>query len=170
VSVGEASDAITSMGAALGLTAEAQAVISQLEADIASAEELVATAAGAPRVLFFFRPPGAPSLVSGTATAANAMITLAGGENVFPFFEGYIPMTPEGIAEVAPDVILTTDASLLELGGIEGLMAEPGVAQTPAAENGRIVSMDDLYLLGFGPRTGQAVADLARLLHPDLAS
>jgi ABC-type hemin transport system substrate-binding protein len=30
--------------------------------------------------------------------------------------------------------------------------------------------MDDLYLLGFGPRTGQAIADLARLLHPELAS
>jgi iron complex transport system substrate-binding protein len=78
-------------------------------------------------------------------------------------------MTPEGIAEAAPGVILTTDASLLELGGLEGLIAEPGVAQTPAAENGRIVSMEDLYLLGFGPRTGQAVADLARLLHPEVA-
>ena len=29
--------------------------------------------------------------------------------------------------------------------------------------------MEDLYLLGFGPRTGKAVADLARLLHPELA-
>ena len=27
-----------------------------------------------------------------------------------------------------------------------------------------------LYLLGFGPRTGQAIADLALLLHPELGS
>jgi ABC-type hemin transport system substrate-binding protein len=30
--------------------------------------------------------------------------------------------------------------------------------------------MEDLYLMGFGPRTGRAIADLARLLHPELAS
>jgi ABC-type hemin transport system substrate-binding protein len=29
--------------------------------------------------------------------------------------------------------------------------------------------MDDLYLLGFGPRTGRAIAELAVLLHPELA-
>jgi ABC-type hemin transport system substrate-binding protein len=29
--------------------------------------------------------------------------------------------------------------------------------------------MEDLYLMGFGPRTGQAIADLALLLHPELA-
>lgn len=160
---------ISSIGQALGLGEQAADVIATLDEDIAGAEALIATAAGTPRVLFYFRPPGAPSLVSGTATAANAMIGLAGGENVFPFFEGYIPMTPEGIADIAPDIILTTDGSLRELGGVEGLLAEPGVGQTPAAESGRIVSMDDLYLLGFGPRTGQAVADLARLLHADLA-
>lgn len=168
-SVDEARAAIGSVGTALGLAAEADDLISQLSTEVADAEGLVATVTDTPRVLFYFRPPGAPSLVSGTATAADAMIRLAGGENVFPFFEGFIPMTPEGIVDVAPDVILTTDASLREFGGIEGLMAQPGVAQTPAAQNGRIVSMDDLYLLGFGPRTGQAIADLALLLHPDLA-
>ncbi len=79
-------------------------------------------------------------------------------------------MTPEGIAEAAPDVILTTDASLERFGGLDAFMAAPGLSQTPAAEAGRIVSMEDLYLLGFGPRTGRAIADLARLLHPELAS
>jgi hypothetical protein len=29
--------------------------------------------------------------------------------------------------------------------------------------------MDDLYLMGFGPRTGRAIADLALLLHPEPA-
>ena len=167
-SVEGARESIDSIGAALGMSQQAAEVVARLDAEVADAQALVADAGAAPRVLFYFRPPGAPSMVSGTATAADAMIGLAGGENVFPFFEGYIPMTPEGIAEMAPDIILTTDASLRELGGIDGLLAEPGVAQTPAAESGRIVSMDDLYLLGFGPRTGQAIADLSRLLHPEL--
>jgi iron complex transport system substrate-binding protein len=169
VSVDGARESIRSIGLALGLEETAEDVVAVLDEEIAAALGFVSQAADTPRVLFYFRPPGAPSMVSGSGTAANAMIALAGGENVFQGFEGYIPMTPEGIAEAAPDFILTTDASLRELGGLEGLLAEPGVGQTPAAQNERIVSMEDLYLLGFGPRTGQAVADLARLIHLDLA-
>jgi iron complex transport system substrate-binding protein len=169
-SVEAATELIGSVGLALGREEAADEVVGQLEADLAAAAELVAGAQEAPRVLFYFRPPGAPSMIAGAETAAGAMIELAGGENVYPGFDGYFPVTPEGVVEIAPDVILTTDQSLREVGGVEGLLAEPGIAETPAAANGRIISMEDLYLLGFGPRTGQAVADLARLIHPDLAS
>ena len=72
-------------------------------------------------------------------------------------------------ARLAPDVILTTEDSLEQFGGLEALLDEPGVGQTPAAADDRVVAMEDLYLLGFGPRTGHAIADLARLLHPELA-
>jgi iron complex transport system substrate-binding protein len=169
-SIEEATALIGSVGLALGREDAAADVTAQLEADLAAAAELVADVAEAPRVLFYFRPPGSPSLIAGSETAAGAMIELAGGENVYPGVDGYFPMTPEGIVEIAPDVILTTDQSLREVGGLEGLLAEPGIAETPAAANERIVSMEDLYLLGFGPRTGQALADLARLIHPELGS
>jgi len=168
-SVDEARESIGSISLALGLEEEAQAVIAQLDKEVAAAGELVSQATSTPRVMFFFRPPGAPSLVSGTETAAGEMLVLAGAENVFPGFEGYVPMTPEGIVDAAPDIILTTEASLREFGGLEGLLAEPGIGQTPAAANERIIAMEDLYLLGFGPRTGQAIAELASLLHPELA-
>ncbi len=46
------------------------------------------------------------------------------------------------------------------LGGIDGLLKQPGLAGTQAGKNRRIVAMDDLYLLGFGPRTAAAIADL----------
>jgi iron complex transport system substrate-binding protein len=97
------------------------------------------------------------------------MISLAGGSHVFPSFRGYLPMTPEGIVEAAPEVILTTTASVERLGGWDAVKEHPGIGHTPAAETDRIYAMDDLYLLGFGPRTGLAIADLARLLHPELA-
>ncbi|MCZ2094816.1 MAG: fasciclin domain-containing protein, partial [Anaerolineae bacterium] len=44
----------------------------------------------------------------------------------------------------------------------------PGIAQTPAGENQRIVAMEDLYLLGFSTRTGTAALDLTYLLHDEL--
>ena len=164
-----ARDLITTLGAIFGREAEAEALVDQLDADVAEAEALVAQATDSPRVLFVLQPPEAPMLISGEVSAAGNMITLAGGAHVFPGFPGYLPMTPEGIVESAPDVILTTDASVDRLGGWDAVMEHPGIGQTPAAENGRIYAMEDLYLMGFGPRTGQAIADLAQLLHPELA-
>jgi iron complex transport system substrate-binding protein len=51
---------------------------------------------------------------------------------------------------------------------VEGLLDQPGIDLTPAGENRRIVGMDDLLLLGFGPRLGTAVKRLTIKLHPDL--
>jgi iron complex transport system substrate-binding protein len=167
--VSAARDLITTLGAIFGREEAATALIEQLDADVAVAGELVAGATSSPRVLFILQPPEAPLLVAGAVTAAGSMIELAGGTNVYPGFPSYIPMTPEGIVETAPDVILTTTRSVERLGGWDGFLEHPGVSQTPAAADGRVVAMDDLYLLGFGPRTGQAIADLALLLHPELA-
>jgi iron complex transport system substrate-binding protein len=165
-----ARDLIATLGSIFGRAEAATELITALDADVAAAEALVARASSTPRVLFVLQPPEAPLLVAGGDTAAGSMIELAGGENIYPGFGSYIPMTPEGIVETAPDIILTTDASLERLGGREAFLALPGVAQTEAAQAGRVVSMEDLYLMGFGPRTGLAIADLARLLHPELAS
>jgi iron complex transport system substrate-binding protein len=165
-----ARDLITTLGAVFGREAAAADLVATLDADVADARALVAQATSRPRVLFILQPPEAPLLVAGGDTAAGSMIELAGGENIYPGFGSYIPMTPEGIAEAAPDIILTTDLSLELLGGREAFLALPGIAQTEAAQAGRVVSMEDLYLMGFGPRTGRAIADLARLLHPELAS
>ena len=164
-----ARDLITTLGTIFGKEDGAAELIATLDADVTAAEELVMQATSRPRVLFILQPPEAPTLVAGGDTAAGSMISLAGGENIYPGFGSYIPMTPEGIVEIAPDIILTTDASLERFGGREAFLAAPGIAQTRAAQAGRVVSMEDLYLLGFGPRTGRAIADLARLLHPELA-
>jgi iron complex transport system substrate-binding protein len=165
-----ARDLIGTLGSIFGREQAATDLIAAMDADVAAAEALVARTSSTPRVLFVLQPPEAPLLVAGGDTAAGSMIELAGGENIYPGFGSYIPMTPEGIVETAPDIILTTDASLERLGGREAFLAQPGIAQTEAGQAGRVVSMDDLYLMGFGPRTGKAIADLARLLHPELAS
>jgi iron complex transport system substrate-binding protein len=161
--VSSARELITTLGTVFGREAEAEVLVAGLDADVAAAQALVDRATSHPRVLFVLQPPDAPLLVSGEDSAAGHMIDLAGGV-------GYIPMTPEGIVQTAPEVILTTTDSVDQLGGLEALLAHPGVAQTPAAADDRVYVMEDLYLMGFGPRTGQAIADLARLLHPELAS
>ncbi|MGB1014847.1 MAG: hemin ABC transporter substrate-binding protein, partial [Nannocystaceae bacterium] len=55
---------------------------------------------------------------------------------------------------------------LESIGGIDGLLTIPGVAQTPAGQERKIVAIDDLKLLGFGPRADAALLELFRGLHP----
>jgi iron complex transport system substrate-binding protein len=49
---------------------------------------------------------------------------------------------------------------LASVGGIDGLRALPGVAQTPAGESGRVIAVDDTVLLSFGARTGALIENL----------
>lgn len=60
-------------------------------------------------------------------------------------------------------------AGLESVGGVDGLLEIPGVAETPAGENRAVIAMDDQYLLGHGPRMGQALKELVLALHPELS-
>jgi iron complex transport system substrate-binding protein len=104
--------------------------------------------------------------VSGSGTSSESMIELAGGVNAVTGFTNYKPLTAEGVVAAAPDVILLTSRGLESAGGVDALLKQPGLALTPAGKARRVVAMDDLYLLGFGPRLGQAVKELCGKLHP----
>lgn len=158
---------IETVGAALGREAEAKALNATFHQDIEQVLADVAKIEGKPRVLFLLQAGRGGMLVAGGRTAANAMIELAGGENAATGFTGYKPFSPEAATAAAPDVLLVTDQTIEMLGSIEKLLADPELAATPAGKAKRIVSMDALYLAGFGPRLAHAVRDLAAALHPD---
>ena len=158
---------IAEVGAALGREAEAAALNEALKQDMDQVLADVAKIEGRkPRVLFLLQAGRGGLLVGGDRTAANAMIELAGGENAAHGFTGYKPFSPEAATEAAPDILLVTDQSIEMLGGTDKLLADPALAATPAGAAKRVVSMDALYLAGFGPRLAHAVRDLAALLHP----
>jgi iron complex transport system substrate-binding protein len=161
-------ETITTTAAALSREAEGATIIERIESDYAAAQTLLETVTSRPRVMFIYaRGAGAVS-VAGANTSAATMIELAGGENAVTEYEGYQPITAEAVVAAAPDIILLMTRGLESLGGVDGLVEQPGIAQTPAGENRRVVAMDDLYLLGFSTRTGTAVLDLVYLLHDEL--
>lgn len=114
-----------------------------------------------PNVLFLYARGGGTLNVSGTGTAAHAMIEAAGGRNAVTEYANYKPLTAESAVNAAPDIILVTSRGLESMGGTEQLLKIPGLAETPAGRARRVIAMDDLKLLGFGPRTGDAVVELA---------
>ncbi len=154
----------------MGVSEKGRVLSAQLETDLKHLREALAETASRPKVLFLLSigNGGAP-LAAGRETSAAAIIELAGGENAIDAFEGYKVLSPEALVEAKPDVVLVTERSLGLLGGAENILKGPEISQTPAGRNGRLVSMDDLLLLGFGPRTADAAAGLAQKLHPGLA-
>lgn len=166
-------DKITAVGAALGVPERAEALATEtraaLEASAARAAQVPET--DRKRVLFILSLQGGRILASGRDTQAAAIIEMAGGLNAVTAFDGYKQMTDEAVAEAAPDVILMMDRSGDHAILDEQLFALPAIRTTPAGANESVVRMNGLYLLGFGPRTAQAVLDLNAALygHEDTA-
>jgi iron complex transport system substrate-binding protein len=104
-------------------------------------------------------------LVVGKNSTAGKMVKWAGG--VIPIEKkGMERITsPEIVAEANPDVILLTDFGYDRLGSEEKILELPGVSLTNAAKNGRIYRVEAHDLIYFGPRTGENVLKLQKLIH-----
>ncbi len=143
-------------------------LIADMERELETARALREQASSTPRVLFIYARGSGTMSVAGSGTSAESMIELAGAENALTGIDGFKPLTAEAVVNAEPDVLLLLDRGLDSVGGVDGLLEQPGVAMTPAGENRRVVAMDDLLLLGFGPRLGMAVRELTEKLHPEL--
>ncbi len=113
-----------------------------------------------PRVLFVMCHAGRPQS-AGLGTAAHAMLTLAGATPAMQVHKGYQALSAEAVVQARPDIILTTEDSIEASGGVEAFWRHPGLALTPAARHQRLVGMDAMALLGFGPR----LPDMLMRLH-----
>ena len=152
----------------LGREPQGEQLVAALHRDLAAAQALLDKVRTQPTVLFLYARGLGTLYVSGTGTAADAMIRLAGGVNAVTEYEDFKPFTSEAVVAAAPEVLLMLERGLDSVGGVEGLLKLPGMALTEAARQQRIVAMDDLYLSGFGPRLGTAIRDMVILLHPEL--
>ena len=115
------------------------------------------------RVLFILAHAPNQVMVGGRETGADAMLAYAGAVNVMGGqggFSGYKPLTPEAVIAARPDLVLVTDQGLKASGGVDGILKLPGLVQTPAGRKHRIVSLEAMLLLGFGPRMPQALSEL----------
>lgn len=167
-SVAGAKQKIRQVAELLGRVDAGDDLVAEMERQLAEARTLREEADTPPRVLFIYARGSGTMNVAGSGTSAGAMIELAGGENALTGIDGFKPLTAEAVVDAAPDVILMLTRGLDSVGGVEGVLEQPGIELTPAGENRRIVAMDDLLLLGFGPRLGTAVRELTGELHPEL--
>ena len=161
-------DKARAVATALEIPERGEALVTRLSGALQALDESIGRVSDRPRVLFLLSVGRGAPLAAGRSTSAQAIIELAGGVNAISEFEGYKPISPEAFAIAAPDHLLVTERTLERMGGESGVLAVPGIAITPAGQARRLIAMDGLLLLGFGPRTPQAVKQLASYLHPEL--
>ena len=120
------------------------------------------------RVLFLLSIGGGSPQIAGQGSIADGIITLAGGTNAATHSQ-YKQYSGESIIATRPDIIVVTKQSMESTDGLKSLEATPGVVQTPAWRNQRIVAVDQATLLGMGPRVAEAVDELYRGFYPAAA-
>ncbi len=113
-----------------------------------------------PKVMFVYARGAGTLLVAGQETPTAKMIELAGGENIATDYKDYKPLTSEAVIAANPDVLLFFTSGLQSLGGVDGLSKIPALTQTTAAKKKQVITMDGLFLTGFGPRLGKAIKKL----------
>lgn len=163
-----ATQKVRAVANALGISSVGEQYAGIVQAHIDAAKSLAQKAQAKPKVAFLYLRGATTQLIAGQQTAADAMITAAGGVNAAADLTAYQPITAEALVNAQPDIIVVLTAGLESVGGIDGLEAIPGIAQTPAGQQRAVLDYDDLYFLGMTPRAGEALMALVQGLHPDV--
>lgn len=153
---------------AVGVPARGECLVREVESSLARLAQWRTRIAAPARVIFVLSFANGKPMVAGRGTAADGIIGLAGGVNAFADFEGYKTVSDEAIVAAKADAVLGMERSNFRMTADE-IFRHPAFGLIPAAQSKRYISMDGLYLLGFGPRTAQAASDLAQALYPSLA-
>ncbi|MFB8416933.1 heme/hemin ABC transporter substrate-binding protein [Streptomyces albidoflavus] len=162
---------IEAVAGALGVAEAGKALVERTEQRIEKVRADVPDlpAADRPRVAFLYlRGSASVYLLGGRESGAGSLLEAAGALDAGKesgLRKDFTAITSEALAKAAPDAILVMAKGLKSVDGIDGLVKIPGVAETPAGMDRRVVSIDDGVLLNYGPRTDQVLADLVDQLY-----
>ncbi|WP_436794256.1 heme/hemin ABC transporter substrate-binding protein [Actinospongicola halichondriae] len=169
-SVGDIEGRIDTIATVLGVPGAGADVIADTKARLADVRAAIPADVDPPTVAFLYlRGTASVYLLGGPGAGTDSMIEQAGGIDAgtaMGLSDAFTPITSEAMVKAAPDVLLLTTTGLESVGGADGLLSIPGVAQTPAGKNRRVVAVEDGLLFSFGSRTPEALADIIEQLYP----
>lgn len=155
---------IRTIAKSLNREKEGEALIKNLQTHLESLSKRVAAHGERPKVLCVYNRGMGNMMVAGSNTGFD-IISLAGVENAVPEIEGFKPLNVESLISTNPDYILFFESGLESIGGVEGALKIPGVAQTTAGKKKQIIAIDGVKLTNWGPRLAEAATELFDLTH-----
>ncbi|MCO4294065.1 ABC transporter substrate-binding protein [Solitalea sp. MAHUQ-68] len=163
--IDDATKLIDSLGLIFHKETAAKLLNEKLLKDMAQAEIQIKNYKDKPKVVIVHYGQQMNNYMAiGQKSTATKMLEWAGAVNVAEVPEGMKPLSPELIAKAQPDIILVTDFGYDRLGSIEKIKQLPGIALTPAAKNNKIFRIEEYDLIYLGPRTGENVLKLGKLV------
>ncbi len=157
---------IEAIGRLVGREAEANRLAEASDAAFARLAAERAASPRRPKVLFLMSLAGDRPLVAGRGTPADALIDLVGGVNVAGDFDGYRQMSDEAVIHAAPEIVAMMDVGQ-GTSTPERVFALPAFAGSPAAAKKRLIRVDAVTHLGFGPRFAEEALTLLRAIRDD---
>jgi iron complex transport system substrate-binding protein len=125
-----------------------------------------APSARPPRVVFLF--DWKPLVAAGEESFPGELLALAGAQNAVRGGGKYPKLGVEGLAALDPDVIV--DGSGHGDGSLDAAAADPALRAVRAVRDGRIRKLTSTAALRPGPRLGEGVEELARLVRDGSAA
>ncbi len=105
-------------------------------------------------------------MVMTSKSTAAKMVNWAGGIMAINDEKGMKELSAEIVAKSNPDVILLTDFGYDKLGGSTNKIKDlPGISSTKAFKSNRMYRIEEHDLVYLGPRTGQNVLLIQKLIH-----
>ena len=156
---------VAAVAQALGVPTRGDALVETMRAEVDSAlaaSETAVAESGRPRVLALYLRGSTVQLTFGKGSGVDVFIDAAGGLDVGTE-AGIVDtqqLSTEAIVAAQPEILLVTTTGLESVGGVDGLVAIPGIGETPAGKNRWVLAYEDQYLYGFGPRIGQLLTEL----------
>lgn len=153
---------VRAVGVAIGAQSQAELLVTKIERSLSQIK-----LSAKPRVAFLYlRGTSSIYLIGGPGSGADSMVQSIGAIDIGArsLSRPFNTLTAESLALLDPDVLLVMTKGLESVGGVNGLIKLPGVAQTKAGKNRAIIDVDDSLLLSFGPRTPSLVEALAQAL------
>ncbi|MBN1940359.1 MAG: ABC transporter substrate-binding protein [Candidatus Aminicenantes bacterium] len=158
---------VEKIGAVIGRNAEAASLARSLSERTARVAASLSGLRNRPRV--FLKLQGEGLWTCGRESYFTDLIDKAGGVSVTSGIEkNWLEYGAERLVRDNPDVFVILSPSAVEFERTKAwLKSRPGIRETTAVRNGRIVRLDENPASRFGPRLIDSLEDLARLLHPD---
>ena len=157
---------IKEMGNYFKKTDKVDSLCKKLDADMKAALDTAKTYHKIPKVLVIhFGQASNNYLVMSKKSLAAKIVGWAGGEMAVDDVKGMRQLSAETVAKSDPDVIILTDFGYDRLGTTEKIGELPGVSSTKAFKNKQVYRFEENSLVYFGPRTGENVLRLEKLIH-----
>ena len=148
----------------LGAVEQGNTLVNHLRQRLENVARSSASKPAPVKALFILSAGGSAPQVAGKGSVADAIMALAGAQNVAQHSQ-YRSYSAEALIAANPEVIVVT--SQMVEGDINRLSTVAGITRTAAWKNQRIVTLDQALILGMGPRVADAVETLHRQFWPN---